>query len=70
MQVVLGMQRELREAMAGTGTTPVSTSLANTYDLAALRKLGLVLDKAQEALNTQVPVNPAMVLDWVATRMI
>lgn len=70
MQVVLGMQRELREAMAGTGSTPLSTGLANSYDKQTLRRIGLVLDQAQDALNTQVPVNPAMVLDWVATRMV
>ncbi|NDV19566.1 DNA polymerase III subunit delta' [Pseudodesulfovibrio sp. JC047] len=70
MQVVLGMQRELREAMSGSCGTSVSVSLANSQDLPSLRRIGLVLDKAQEALNTQVPVNPAMVLDWVATRMV
>jgi DNA polymerase-3 subunit delta' len=67
--VVLGMQRELREALSGSCATPVSTALANGYDQKALRRIGLVLDQAQDALNTQVPVNPAMVLDWVATRM-
>ncbi|MBC17264.1 MAG: DNA polymerase III subunit delta' [Desulfovibrio sp.] len=69
LQVVLGMQRELREAMSGACSTPLSTTLANTHDLKSLRRIGLVLDQAQDALNTQVPVNPAMVLDWVATRM-
>ena len=70
MQVVLGMQRELREAMSGSNATPLSTDLARTYDLRGLRRIGLVLEQAQDALNTQVPVNPAMVLDWVATRMV
>lgn len=70
MQVVLGMQRELREALSGSCGTPLSTGLAQSHDLRALRRIGLVLDQAQDALNTQVPVNPAMVLDWVATRMI
>jgi len=69
MQVVLGMQRELREAMSGACSTQVSSKLAQTCDLAKMRRIGLILDKAQEALNTQVPVNPAMVLDWVATRL-
>ncbi len=46
-----------------------SSKLAQTCDLAKMRRIGLILDKAQEALNTQVPVNPAMVLDWVATRL-
>lgn len=70
LQVVLGMQRELREAMSGSCATPLSSQLAGTYDLRGLRRIGLALDQAQEALNTQVPVNPAMVLDWVATRMV
>ncbi|CCH50362.1 DNA polymerase III, delta prime subunit [Pseudodesulfovibrio piezophilus] len=70
MQVVLGMQRELREALSGSCSTQLSASLAQSFDLKRFRRLGLVLDQAQDALNTQVPVNPAMVLDWVATRMI
>lgn len=70
LQVVLGMQRELREALSGSCGTQLSTNLAQTCDLKKLRRIGLALDQAQDALNTQVPVNPAMVLDWVATRMI
>ncbi len=70
MQVILGMQRELREAMSGSCGTPLSTKMAQEYDLKAMRRIGLALDQAQESLNTQIPVNPAMVLDWVATRMV
>lgn len=70
MAVVLGMQRELREALSGSCGTPLSSKLAGTYGPQGLRRLGLVLEQAQDALNTQVPVNPAMVLDWVATRMV
>jgi len=40
------------------------------YDLKGLRRIDLVLEQAQDALNTQIPVNPAMVLDWIATRMV
>lgn len=69
MQVILGMQRELREAMSGSCATPLSVTIAQRHDLRDMRQIGLVLDKAQEALNTQIPVNPTMVLDWVATRM-
>ncbi len=69
LQVVLGIQRELREAMSGRCATPVSRALAQQHDIRSLRRIGLILDQAQDALNTQVPVNPAMVLDWVATRM-
>ncbi|MEF2231393.1 MAG: DNA polymerase III subunit delta' [Pseudodesulfovibrio sp.] len=69
MAVVLGMQRELREALSGSCATPLSARLAQTYDARGLRRIGLVLEQAQDALNTQVPVNPAMVLDWAATRM-
>ncbi|WP_419785072.1 DNA polymerase III subunit delta' [Pseudodesulfovibrio sp.] len=70
MSVVLGMQRELREALSGACGTQVSARLAQTYGPQGLRRIGLVLEQAQDALNTQVPVNPAMVLDWVATRMV
>ncbi|QGY40637.1 DNA polymerase III subunit delta' [Pseudodesulfovibrio cashew] len=70
MRVVLGMQRELREALSGACGTPLSGRMAQAYDLRGLQKIGLVLDQALDALNTQVPVNPAMVLDWVATRMV
>ncbi len=70
MQVVLGMQRELREALSGSCGTPLSAGLVQMYDLKGLRRIDLALEQAQDALNTQVPVNPAMVLDWVATRMI
>ena len=63
-------ERELREAMSGSCGTPLSVTIAQKHDLRSMRQIGLVLDKAQEALNTQVPVNPTMVLDWVATRMI
>jgi len=70
MQVVLGMQRELREALSGSCGTQLSANLAQSHDLKALRRIGLALEQAQDALNTQVPVNPAMVLDWVATRMV
>ncbi|WP_243546975.1 DNA polymerase III subunit delta' [Pseudodesulfovibrio tunisiensis] len=70
MQVVLGVQRELREAMIGSNSTSASSQLAQAYGPQGLRRIGLVLDQAQDALNTQVPVNPSLVLDWVATRMI
>jgi DNA polymerase-3 subunit delta' len=70
MEVVLGMQRELREAFSGSCATRLSQGLARTYGPAELRRIGLILEQAQDALNTQVPVNPAMVLDWVATRMV
>ncbi|WP_272700384.1 DNA polymerase III subunit delta' [Desulfovibrio sp. Fe33] len=70
MAVVLGMQRELREALSGSCGTPLSAGMARAYGPADLRRIGLVLDQAQDALNTQVPVNPTMVLDWVATRMV
>jgi DNA polymerase-3 subunit delta' len=69
MDVVIGMQRELREALSGACGTPLSAGMATKYGPAELRRIGLVLEQAQEALNTQVPVNPTMVLDWVATRM-
>ncbi len=69
-QVVLGMQRELREALKGEASTPVAQQLSQSYDLRALRRIDLVLCQAQDSLNTQVAVNPSLVLDWVATRLV
>lgn len=68
-QIVLGMQRELRNALKGESMTAASQKLSQACDLKALRTIDLVLAQAQDALNTQVPVNPALVLDWVATRL-
>lgn len=68
-QVVLGMQRELREALKGEAHSPVARDLSQTYDLRGLRRIDLVLCQAQDALNTQIAVNPSLVLDWVATRL-
>ncbi|WP_147821011.1 DNA polymerase III subunit delta' [Salidesulfovibrio onnuriiensis] len=69
-QVVLGMQRELREALKGQASTPVSQQLSQSFDLRGLRRIDLVLLQAQDSLNTHVAVNPSLVLDWVATRLV
>jgi DNA polymerase-3 subunit delta' len=69
LQVVLGMQRELRECLRGECASPVARAMSS-YGPAGLRRIDLALCQAQEALNTQVPVNPALVLDWIATRMV
>lgn len=67
-RVLLGMQRVLRDAMSGSGGK-VAADMAAHLGTAGLRRLDLALGEAQDALNTQVPVNPSLVLDWLATRL-
>lgn len=67
-EILLGMQRTLRDAMNGTGS-PLSSDMAALLGPTGLRRLDLALGEAQDALNTQVPVNPSLVLDWLATRL-
>lgn len=67
LAVVTGCQRALAEAMSGRADTPLGLELAK-LDPVGLRRFDLALAKAVEALNTPTPVNPALVLDWLATR--
>lgn len=69
MRILLGWQRELRLAMSGQCSTRLSAELCRLFDAHGLRRLDLALDEVQKGLTTQVPVNPALVLDWLATRM-
>lgn len=64
MGVVLYLQHRLKEALAGG-----AGDLSRLFDAGGLRRLGLALDQAEEALGlTPSPVSPALVLDWVATQ--
>jgi len=67
-QILLGMQRHLRNAMSGA-EDDLGAKMAAKLGPAGLRRLDLALGEAQDALNTQVPVNPSLVLDWLATRL-
>ena len=65
LEVVLGCQRELIRVMTGRETGPAGR-WAGALDPEGLRRLDLMLEKAQEALTTPTPVNPSLVLDWLA----
>ena len=63
--VVLGCQRELIRVMTEGQTGPAGR-FAASLDAEGLRRLDLMLERAQTALTTPTPVNPALVLDWLA----
>jgi DNA polymerase-3 subunit delta' len=68
LSVVVGCQRDLADAMSGGSDTPLGRVLTE-YGASDLRLFDLALAGAVDALNTPTPVNPALVLDWLATRM-
>lgn len=65
LQVIVGCQRELKNALMNPRSTRAADALSGLFDTKGLRRLDLVLSKAQESLNYNV--NPALVLDWVCT---
>ncbi|WP_432735756.1 DNA polymerase III subunit delta' [Maridesulfovibrio sp. FT414] len=65
LKVVNGCQRELRNALLNPRSTRAADALSGLFDAKGLRRLDLVLGKAQESMNYNV--NPALVLDWVVT---
>ncbi|WP_027721945.1 DNA polymerase III subunit delta' [Maridesulfovibrio zosterae] len=65
LKVVAGCQRELKNALIDPRSTRSADALSGLFDPKGLRRLDLVLSKAQESLNYNV--NPALVLDWVCT---
>mgnify|MGYP006287996863 CR=1 FL=1 len=68
LAIVGGCQRELADHMSGRGGAFLSSVLSR-YDQAGLRRFDIALAKAVESLSTPTPVHPAMVIDWLATRM-
>lgn len=68
MGVVLACQHELVRTMTGAHGSDMSDSFAKVRP-AALKKIDLALAHAQDALSIPTPVNPALVLDWLATRV-
>lgn len=64
-RVLVEIMRVLALALAGSAA-PEAVRLARLFDAPALRRLDLALAQGQEALTAQV--NPALVLDWIATR--
>lgn len=65
LKVVNGCQRELKNALLNPRSTRAADTLSGLFDPKGLRRLDLVLGKAQESLNYNV--NPALVMDWVVT---
>ncbi|WP_320170138.1 DNA polymerase III subunit delta' [Maridesulfovibrio sp.] len=63
--IVNGCQRELINALRDPQSSRPADAMAGLFDAKGLRRLDLVLSKAQESLNYNV--NPALVLDWVCT---
>ncbi|NJB68208.1 DNA polymerase-3 subunit delta' [Desulfobaculum xiamenense] len=68
LSVVLGCRRELADVLSGRQAANLGPVLGR-FDLATLKTFELVLAHAEDALNLPTPVNPAMVLDWLATRI-
>ncbi len=68
LRIVLACQRDLAGALAGKYDSPLAMDLKNLGP-DGIKKIDLALVHAQDALNTTpTPVNPALVLDWLATR--
>lgn len=68
--VVLHCQRALADVLAGRAAGSFACLLAERMDPARLRRCDEALAAAQEALAlSPSPVNPALVMDWLATRL-
>lgn len=65
--LVLSLGRELADVLTGRSRSSLGNLLAQRLDLHGLRRLDLLLAAAQEALVGQV--NPALTLEWLATRV-
>lgn len=64
-RVLVEIMRVLAQVLSGE-QAPEAVRLARLFDAPALRRLDLALAQGQEALAAQV--NPALVLDWIASR--
>ncbi|MEW5772940.1 MAG: DNA polymerase III subunit delta' [Thermodesulfobacteriota bacterium] len=69
LAAVLACQADLARAMRGQGEEGLAGELGRALGAEGLRKLDLALGHAQDALTLPTPVNPALVLDWLATRV-
>lgn len=68
--ILLVLQAALVGALSNKPHIPLARELSS-LDAARLRRFDLALDKARMALAARPsPVNPSLVLDWLATRMI
>jgi len=66
MRLVLALQRDVARTLAGRTDTPLSESFAKLPP-DRLKAIDLTLAHAQDALSLPTPVNPTLVLDWLAT---
>ncbi len=66
LRIHAALSRDLRSALAGSGTEE-GMRLAAALGPERLRVLDLALGETQDALNAQV--NPAICLDWLASRL-
>ena len=69
LAVLLACQADLARAMRGEAGNGLADALARRLGAEGLRKLDLALGHAQDALTLPTPVSPALVLDWLATRV-
>ncbi len=69
LSAVLACQADLARAMRGEAGHGLAAELDRVLGAEGLRKLDLALGHAQDALTLPTPVNPALVLDWLATRV-
>lgn len=69
LAVVLACQRDLALALQGEPGPGPAGALWRSLGAEGLRQLDLALSHAQDALTLPTPVNPALVLDWLATRV-
>jgi DNA polymerase-3 subunit delta' len=68
MALVLALQREVVHTLRGQPQGPVAQGLLKLTP-GRLKRLDLALAPAQAALSLPTPVNPALVLDWLATHV-
>lgn len=66
---LLACQADLARAMRGEAGEGLADELGRALGAEGLRRLDLALGHAQDALTLPTPVNPALVLDWLATRV-
>ncbi len=67
MRLILALQRDIAHTIAGNTTSTRAQNFAKLPP-ERLKHLDLSLAHAQDALNLPTPVNPTLVLDWLATR--
>lgn len=65
--VLLSCSRSLAQALCGDPRTPLAAYLHQNFAPANLRRFDILLAETQEALINMV--NPALALDWLATRV-